>query len=370
MKKYIILLILIIGTFPLTLKASPACLLKKMRVQKTYESKDYQTKYYELSNLGRVITIPIKDEDDQQELSKALLKSEENKDLFINLTILNELCDPKTHLPTFIGELMPANYIQSIAFVNPKGVDCIECTQFKNLPISLNLPASESELEKLLAISAGLNPKKVKQVTSMIRNMFDRMNFQKTGANNLVFVFGLFKALEFLDVKSINHDQLEYLTSAFGKELDPTQLASLRYSIRDIKELTFSRESNEKSSVKLTTLSGENIHLKGKDLPTSDKDTHKKMETYFEDINIVNNASLTFEVSSHLGDDLDNQAFIASSKVNLSGIKIIGKYPILGAIWITPSTLEINIDDKTPVKAKVSFKKGPFELSHQFNLDE
>jgi hypothetical protein len=353
------------------------CRLKNARVSNHYERNSKI--YYIVSNLGKKIHIPINELDKKSELLKALKKSEMDKSLFLTLQLDDSICEGVMTTVEPRGFEVAPQKINSTFISNSTSTDCIECNSYLHAPIAIKLPPF-SDMNDILARSAGLSPDKIHIMSNLLKHLFERMNNKQFMANSLVFTVSIFKAFEALNVKEINQDQLMFLAEKFKEELTPMQGKLLDKIYRQIDSLKIIKIDNNSSEVTIVTKSKKPITILGNDIPTLDNETKEYMDKHFHKVDIDNNTKLTFtnqkssnELKSQKANqtlnDIEVHAIVNPTNVAISGIKVLGEYPIVGNFTGTPKIIDIDIDDKVPAKAKVDFSNGFIGFSYTFDLD-
>jgi hypothetical protein len=235
-------------------------------------------------------------------------------------------------------------------------------------------------MRKILDIAVGFSHENVNLASVLLVHLFERMNTKTPNANSLVFTVSLFKALEVLNVKSINRDQLQYLALRFKQQLPAPQFALLQSILNQIDTINFNRDTQGKVVVRLATTSGKTITLGANDIPVADQSGRAMLQKYFNKIEIENGTSMVFAdqkrdvspkgQSRNQGlNDVELKAFATPTTVTVQGINVNGQFPIIGGVSIKPQELIVDIDSATPVKANVGFKKGFFGMSYTFDLN-
>lgn len=357
---------------------SDECPLKRARVN--YSLRENNLKYYWVGNLDRQIIVSIPDRESNSQLAKNLQASDADTSVFLNLQLDNRICNQLRTVPR--GLFLPTDYVKKISLAPNKSAEstnAMMCTTLVNAPLAMTLP-SISEMRKILDKAAGLSSEKVEMTANMIVHLFERMNTKTINANGVIFMISLFRAFDLLGLEKINHDQLEYLTATFKEKLEPNEFQLLEKIMAQVDSISFSRNKAGNLKVSLNSVGGKTITLNGKDIPTHDEATQKTLEKYFNKIEIANGTSMEFNDSkvqiNPLKDkkDAGMSAFEINSiskpsTVTINGIRIAGQFPIIGGISVNPKKLDVDIDQKTPVKASVGFKKGFINLSYTFDLN-
>lgn len=372
MKSWVIFLVFLFVSFPVF---SEVCTYERLRVSKY--SKIDGIPYYSLNNLDYRFIIGIDEKYLGSDLAKKLNASDNDSALFLNIT-LNHACKAEIYFLNRItpGEVKNINSTTTLnTLTNP------ECIKLKSPPVQVDLPPISS-MKKILDQAAGFSPEKVEMTTNMIIRLFSRMNPKTTSANTLALMVSLFRAFDLLGVDTISNEQLKYLTATFKDFLPSSQYKLVEAIFSQIHSLAFSKTAAGDTMLTLNNIGNKSIILTGKDFPVPNEEVRKALEKYFQKLEFHHGASMVFKESKEIESNLkkEKNQMLTSFEiktisrptiVTVSGIEITAtNIPMFGNINISPTALDVDIDQKAPVGAKVKFKKGPFSYSHTFELDE
>lgn len=257
---------------------------------------------------------------------------------------------------------------------------CGDC-RLSMLPMNIELPTI-NEMKSFYA-KIGLDKASQKKMENNFINLVNRMQNRTFNSNGFVYITSLFKVLSMLEIKEIKHDALMFLGKQFRNKLSDDQWMLLMEIIKKMDRIQLYRNEENELTVILRTQNAKPIRFTSGEIPVGGQGGRDLLDKYFDffelkdatslkysNLEIANESQTTKEVRNKGLSKLDIQSFTLPSSIAIQGMKVVGRFPIIGNLEVTPKILYTDIDDNTsPAKIRLSFKKGFINPYYTFDLE-
>lgn len=328
-----------------------SCVLERARVSQHWGEEGSKEEVWKIGNLDKAFYLKLRRNPLKPKfiaIRDMVKKSFEDKSLFMDIKASGMAChllnqpELKTHY------IHKYNFTEFTPSADEK-YGCEECLQLYNTPMMFMLPTSK-EMGILFSDVMKIPEEKADESVEKIIDHLEAMSPKELQGNSIVFPQLFFKVLYEAGLQGIDKEQMKGLKGLFADSMKGDEVELLNKIIGKIKSIDMVETANGLLVVKLNT-PGKGIVLKKNDIPVTTPEQIAMLEQYFSSLEIANGATISYTAMSN-----------GKVNVQMSGIRMIGKFPVVGPLAISdikiqPEQLTYDPNRKIPTHVKVSFKK-------------
>lgn len=317
-----------------------------------------QDQFIFIGNLDHRVAISKRSLESNPNLKSLIERSRRDRSFFFDIDVDRSSCNFVKRTNRWRVFQINANSFDVLGQSSQRNRDCVECISLTNPPILFELPNLPG-LEEIFAGVLGIDYEKADNFRWRIVDILERMDPAKLNANSLAFPIILFYELHELGLNQITGQQLEFIASLFEGEVSSSEIEFLQLLANDVETLSFERNRRNKLEVKINFLNRSAMQITSDDIPIDDPAQRQMIEDHLQEVTIDHGARIIY-------DSYDSEKLTA--QVELNGIEVVGRVPLVGRIRVSPENLDVDLNDISPAKIRIRFRKV-ISVRRTFDID-